>query len=105
MVSESEKIVEHFNTYFTSIDSVSLSNKNDSVKFIENYFNKLKKSSTLITDSEGFKFSRVTCNEVKSAFNNVSSSSSPGKPRKFNLKIGKKFTYFYHFLLVFTHFY
>ena len=78
MVSEPEKIVEHFNTYFTSIDSVSLSNKDDSVKFIETHFNKLKKNSTFITDSEGFKFSRVTCNEVKTAFKNISSSSSPG---------------------------
>ena len=61
-----------FNTYFTSIESISFSN------FIESHFNSLKKDNILITDTVGFNFSRVTDYEVKAVFNNLSSSSSPG---------------------------
>ena len=47
MVSDPVKIVDLFNSYFTSIESVSLSNQDASVKFIENHFNSLKKIKLL----------------------------------------------------------
>ena len=74
-VSDPVEIVDHFNSYFTSIESVSLSNVDDSVKFIENHFNNLKSNKTIVTDSDGFHFSRVSDYEVKSVISNLSSSS------------------------------
>ena len=77
-VTAPEKIVEIFNNFFTSIESISISNKDENVDFIQNHFNDLKKKKILINDLDGFSFKRVTISEVEKLFNNLSPSSSPG---------------------------
>ena len=67
-----------FNNFFTSIESTSLSNKDESVKFIETNLNSLKAKGSLKTDINGFSFRRVDVSEVEKFFRDLSSSSSPG---------------------------
>ena len=71
-------IASIFNNFFTSIDSVSLSNNDDSVKFIETHFNSLKKNNILTTSKSGFSFRRVNESEVGVLFEELLASSSPG---------------------------
>ena len=77
-VSEPVEIASIFNNFFTSIDSVSLSNKDDSVKFIETHFNSLIKNNILTTSKSGFSFRRVSESEVGVLFEELLASSSPG---------------------------
>lgn len=77
-VSDPAIIADLFNKFFTSINSVSLSSKNDSVQFIDKHFNTLKKDKIFNTKFDGFSFSRVTETEVKIYFDKLCSSSSPG---------------------------
>ena len=77
-ITEPSEIASLFNTYFTSIRSVSFSKMDESVQFIESHFNDLKKKKLLNTDIIGFSFKCVNAVEVSRVFNEISNSSSPG---------------------------
>ena len=77
-VSDPVEIVSIFNNFFTSIESVSLSSKDESHSFIDKHFNDLKKKNILKTNINGFSFKTVDESEVEKLFSNLSSSSSPG---------------------------
>ena len=78
MVSEPMEIASLFNNFFTSIESVSLSRKDESIEFIESHINSLKTKGLLKTSINGFSFKRVDVSEVEKLFRDLSTSSSPG---------------------------
>ena len=79
--TQASEIASLFNSFFTSIKSVSISTHESSVQFIESHFNKLKKDyifNTSITSIKGFSFRRVNTSEVSELLSSISNLSSAG---------------------------
>ena len=67
-----------FNNFFRSIESTSLSNKDESVSFIEKHFNDMKKNNIFNANLKGFSFQRESITDIEEVFSNLSSSSAAG---------------------------
>jgi len=72
----SEDIASMFNSFFTSISSVSLTSKDECHSFINDHFKHLKRDS--IISSGSFSFTQVSQHLVGKFIAKIDDSSSPG---------------------------
>ena len=77
MVADPVELSNLFNNFFTSISSVSISNKDECVKFTEELFNKMKIENKLKTSLKGFSFHFASVDSVKQLIQEME-PSSPG---------------------------
>ena len=74
--SSSDDIASLFNSFFTSISSVSLTSKDECHAFINDNFKQLKRDASIKPGS--FSFTPVNPDHVKKFITNMSDTSSPG---------------------------
>jgi hypothetical protein len=76
--STPDDITTLFNTFFTTIESASLTSHDECSKFINNTFNELKRSNKIKPTEQTFSFKPVTATRVNHFINALSVTSSLG---------------------------
>ena len=77
-ITETSEIAGVFNNFFTTINSISISNQNDSCKFIDDHFNSLKRNKLLETAELGFSFNYISILDIEKVIKELAPNSSPG---------------------------